>query len=108
MIMLLKRISNIQYCLAFFLLVFRGAKRKHLLTSKLAIFVLFIFTLFSLTACSDNDDDDTSSALTSANVVEVVFSPSDKNVDGAAQGFCDGFLEAGGADAIMFTCLASR
>lgn len=89
------------------LIVFLGGK-KRLLTSNIALFVLFTFTLFSLTACSDNDDDDTSSALTSANVVEVVFSPSDKNVDGAAQRFRDGFLDAGGADAIMFTCLASR
>ena len=68
----LKRISNI-CCLAFFLLVLReGAKRKHLLTSNLALFVLFTFTLFSLTACSDNDDDDTSSALTSATIYNAV------------------------------------
>lgn len=49
---------------------------KHLPTSNIVLFALFTFTLFSLIACSDNDDDDTSSALTSANVVEVVFSPS--------------------------------
>ncbi len=67
------------YCNIFHVILFlfvSGGCKKRLSTSNIALFALFTFTLFSLTACSDNDDDDTSSALTSANVVEVVFSPS--------------------------------
>ena len=47
-----------------------------IITRNVIRIVFMTAILFSIMGCSDNDDNNTSSALISANVVEVVFSPS--------------------------------
>ena len=52
------------------------------------------YLIGAYTALTQKDEADSKAAVIAAN-------PSDHNVDGAAQGFRDGFLEAGGADATI-------
>lgn len=52
------------------------------------------YLIGAYTALIQKDEADSKAAVIAAN-------PSDHNVDGAAQGFRDGFLEAGGADATV-------
>ena len=52
------------------------------------------YLIGAYTALTNKDESDYKAAVLAAN-------PFDRNVDGAAQGFRDGFLEAGGADATI-------
>ncbi len=52
------------------------------------------YLIGAYTALTQKDEADSKAAVIAAN-------PFDRNVDGAAQGFRDGFLEAGGADATI-------
>ena len=52
------------------------------------------YLIGAYTALTQKDEADSKAAVIAAN-------PSDHNVDGASQGFRDGFLEAGGADATI-------
>ena len=52
------------------------------------------YLIGAYTALTNNEESDYKAAVLAAN-------PFDRNVDGAAQGFRDGFLEAGGADATI-------